>query len=111
MTHPISQVRHVSRVQSPNQFEFDVVGAERAEQRSASAEQDRDEMDLHLVEQPCPRSVDVVLVGSTDVRDGGLMSSQGAAADLPGLGCSSRRAATAAAARLFDADHHRVRTD
>jgi hypothetical protein len=46
----VSQVHHAGALQSPNQFEFDVVGAKRVEQTPPSAEQDRYEMDLHLVE-------------------------------------------------------------
>jgi hypothetical protein len=42
-------MRHAGAVQSSSQFEFDVVGAKRVEQASSSAEQDRYEMDLHLV--------------------------------------------------------------
>jgi hypothetical protein len=42
----------VSHLQPPDQLEFDVAGAERVEQASPFAEQDRHEMDLHLVEQP-----------------------------------------------------------
>src|SRR6266496_1307822 len=51
----VSQVHHARALQSPNQFEFDVVGAKRVEQTPPSAEQDRHEMDLHLVEQPSPQ--------------------------------------------------------
>jgi cytochrome P450 len=50
VTYPVPQMRHVPGLQPPNQFEFDVAGAERTEQRSPSAEQDRHQMDLHLVE-------------------------------------------------------------
>jgi hypothetical protein len=37
----VSQVHHAGALQSPNQFEFDVVGAKRVEQTPPSAEQDR----------------------------------------------------------------------
>jgi len=55
MMAPRAQVHHAGALQSPNQFEFDVVGAKRVEQTPPSAEQDRYEMDLHLVEQPGPQ--------------------------------------------------------
>jgi hypothetical protein len=48
-------MRHVSRLLPPDQLEFDVAGAERVEQASPFAEQDRHEMDLHLAEQPGPQ--------------------------------------------------------
>jgi hypothetical protein len=48
--YPVPEMRHVPRLQLPDQFEFDVAGAKRVEQASPSAEQDRHEMDLHLVE-------------------------------------------------------------
>jgi hypothetical protein len=48
-------VRHVPSLQLSDQLELDVTGAERIEQAPPPAEQDRDEMDLHLVEQPRPQ--------------------------------------------------------
>jgi hypothetical protein len=50
VTYSVPQMRHVPPLKSPNQLEFDVIGAEQVEQTSSSAEQDRYEMDLHLVE-------------------------------------------------------------
>src|SRR6266568_772931 len=46
----VSQVHHAGAFERPDQFEFDVAGAKRVEQTSPSAEQDRHEVDLHLVE-------------------------------------------------------------
>jgi hypothetical protein len=45
----VSKMGHVPRLQSPSHFEFDVVGAG-VEQPPPSADQDRHEMDLHLIE-------------------------------------------------------------
>src|SRR5580658_1196765 len=50
VTYSVAEMRRVPRLQPPGQFEFDVAGAERVEQTSPSAEQDRDEMDLQLVQ-------------------------------------------------------------
>jgi hypothetical protein len=46
----VSELRHALPFQPPNQFEFDVVGAQRVEQASPGAEQDRHEVDLQLVQ-------------------------------------------------------------
>ena len=51
--YPVPEMGRIVPRQSPDQFKFDVVGAERVEQPSPAAEQDRREMDLHLVELPC----------------------------------------------------------
>jgi hypothetical protein len=50
VAYAVPQVRHVPCFQPPDQFEFDVAGAKRAEQRTPSAEQNRHEMDLQLIE-------------------------------------------------------------
>ena len=55
MTYAVPEMRHVPPLKSANQLEFDVIGAEQVEQTSPPAEQDRYEMDLHLVEQTGPQ--------------------------------------------------------
>jgi hypothetical protein len=46
--NPVAQVCRVAAVEPPDEVQLDVVGVPRLEQPAAGAQQDRDEMDLHL---------------------------------------------------------------
>jgi hypothetical protein len=48
--HAVAQVQHTRPVQGTEQFELDVAGRHVLEQPTALPEQDRDQVDLQLVE-------------------------------------------------------------
>ena len=57
LTDSVVEVRDPGSVDDPGEFEFDVVGAQMVEESPALAEQDGDDVDLHLVEQAGAQTV------------------------------------------------------
>src|ERR1019366_4458351 len=52
----VPQVHHAGCFERPDQLKFDVILSQIVEEPPTVAEQNRDEMDLHLIEQPCPQA-------------------------------------------------------
>jgi hypothetical protein len=50
-------VRHARRLERPHGFDPNVVGPEAGEERRPAAEEDRRDVELELVDQPCPEGL------------------------------------------------------
>lgn len=53
--HPVTEVRDVSILEPSDEVEFDVIATHVVEQPSAVPEEDRNQVDLHLVQLPGPQ--------------------------------------------------------